>query len=613
MVEDPGSVLCAPASEERIVALERRLGVTLPPSYRAFLGVSDGALAQPAAGVIRGPEPLGFVGCEQVGWLRDYDPVDVDIWASGEFKDPFHSSAAEVAYLDHEAGGVSADAAKCGHLLYALRISNWDDSGLCLLNPLVVDQDGEWEVWHFSVKYLGAFRFRSFRAFLEYDVGELESAPARQAEWRGDPLAHEAIALDGSRPESERLAAAGRLVSASREGLVLPLLLTWAAPGAAIDVRQGALRCLAQCRDPRALEALIAVGDEPEAHERLLSVVIGRLAAHSAPAARAAAVRVLSRPGTPDLAFSSAGRGAAEVLWLVWQATADPRAVVQLAYCADRRACAPLAYLITDPAIASGVRERLASYAGWPDDPSVVPALVEAAERGLARLDILASSLTRLGADDEALAVLVRAVRESPFAELATQHLGWSRHSDAPHAMLELFRQAPTAALARGSAGPASLRRPTPCMPRRTNRDCAAPRSRRSRRAPARPRATGSPRSPVPATRGRPARLPGCGTRARDHLLTLLDDPDRAIEGADGLRDLRDPTTARALLALVGADDSDATITAAHALVSMQAPEAQAAIERLLASDSEPARRLAAGWRTQRPSSSGIDTPPPST
>jgi hypothetical protein len=41
------SVLRPGATEDEIVTAERRLGVTLPPSYRSFLAVSDGADAGP--------------------------------------------------------------------------------------------------------------------------------------------------------------------------------------------------------------------------------------------------------------------------------------------------------------------------------------------------------------------------------------------------------------------------------------------------------------------------------------------------------------------------------------------------------------------------------------
>jgi hypothetical protein len=47
---------------------------------------------------------------------------------------------------------------------YALQIGAYDDSSVFLLNPVVLDQDGEWEVWHFDPKYPGATRWRSFAA-----------------------------------------------------------------------------------------------------------------------------------------------------------------------------------------------------------------------------------------------------------------------------------------------------------------------------------------------------------------------------------------------------------------------------------------------------------------
>src|SRR6476469_7402051 len=43
--ESAGSVLRRGASEEELVRAEQRIGRGLPPSYRAFLAVSDGAYA----------------------------------------------------------------------------------------------------------------------------------------------------------------------------------------------------------------------------------------------------------------------------------------------------------------------------------------------------------------------------------------------------------------------------------------------------------------------------------------------------------------------------------------------------------------------------------------
>ena len=184
----------------------------------------------------------------------------------------------EIKYLDHEGDGAGPESIKSGHLLYALRISNWDGSGLLLLNPLVVDQHGEWEVWHFSPKHPGAFRFRSFAALLEHDIDQLQNAPVRQAERRGDIDGLEAVVLDRSRPDDERMRAAGRLVSAGRNDVAVPALLGLAAPGAPLELRVNALRCLAACRDSRALSALVGLADEDDPHERLLMAAIASLA-----------------------------------------------------------------------------------------------------------------------------------------------------------------------------------------------------------------------------------------------------------------------------------------------------------------------------------------------
>ena len=50
--DPPDSILRPPASEAAIAALEARLGTTLPPSYRAFLAISDGAAAFPGWGLV---------------------------------------------------------------------------------------------------------------------------------------------------------------------------------------------------------------------------------------------------------------------------------------------------------------------------------------------------------------------------------------------------------------------------------------------------------------------------------------------------------------------------------------------------------------------------------
>lgn len=86
--------------------------------------------------------------------------------------------------------------------------------------------------------------------------------------------------------------------------------------------------------------------------------------------------------------------------------------------------------------------------------------------------------------------------------------------------------------------------------------------------------------------------------RSRDRLLAWLDDPSPRIAfcGADGLRDLRDPTSADALLRAAGHEDPDVAVTATHALISMSSRNAPAALTTLKAHPYDRARALAGRW-----------------
>jgi HEAT repeat protein len=96
-----------------------------------------------------------------------------------------------------------------------------------------------------------------------------------------------------------------------------------------------------------------------------------------------------------------------------------------------------------------------------------------------------------------------------------------------------------------------------------------------------------------------PARLRDA--RCRDRLLAWLDDPSARVAfiGADGLRDLRDPTTATALLRAASHEDPDVAVTATHALVSMASPTVLAALDALAGHVDERARALAGRWAAQ--------------
>ncbi|GAA2312731.1 SMI1/KNR4 family protein [Streptomyces hawaiiensis] len=131
-----------PASEERIAAMEERLGRRMPPSYREFLAVTDGWRH---AG--------GFV------WLL-----------AGTESAHWHANASGLAYsfdeyLDEDAGPEErreADIWRRG-----LQLDVESDATYVLMDPEDVDEDGEWAVYTWASWHaMPPERHASFAAFM---------------------------------------------------------------------------------------------------------------------------------------------------------------------------------------------------------------------------------------------------------------------------------------------------------------------------------------------------------------------------------------------------------------------------------------------------------------
>lgn len=154
------SVLRPPAAEDEIAAAEDRLGVRLPPSYREFLLVSDGAYADvwgPVLAEWQRPGPtgaFGFLPVRETGWLRDTDPAIAEIWAesSDEPGQPTQTDCAEIWPWTPMARG--------------LRIATDHAPGTMCLVPF--DGLEEWQLWIIAKETSEAYR--SFRSMLEYQV-----------------------------------------------------------------------------------------------------------------------------------------------------------------------------------------------------------------------------------------------------------------------------------------------------------------------------------------------------------------------------------------------------------------------------------------------------------
>jgi hypothetical protein len=160
---------CDGADEQQLAALEERLGgVALPPSYRAFLRVSNGWLF-PSQFVSR------LLSLDQIGWLKDLDEDRVRTWKQAEkwvlHQDKSHdetiTSSDDEYFIQGELH--RGTHLRPEYLATTLQISEIEEGGsaVYLLNPKVMTEDGEWEAWLWANWRPKAMRFRSFFDLME--------------------------------------------------------------------------------------------------------------------------------------------------------------------------------------------------------------------------------------------------------------------------------------------------------------------------------------------------------------------------------------------------------------------------------------------------------------
>ena len=282
--EARGSVLREPATEEDVLAAERRLGIAFPPSYRSFLLLSDGADAgiPGASHLLRtfGRRGGGLLPVADVVPLSKAVPWLVPMWrdAMAEFIDE-----QEEPFLEARAQVFDFEPAK-----HALLISAPERDETLALVPF----EGEWQVWFFGYSEVDAHE--SFAAFLR---NQTRAAEKRVAERAGRV---ERAAADGrSWTEVEDLAAHRdpRAVDAACRALEHG------------DADQAALR-LVYLGDPAAIPALRATLDrcirrpspEPPDHERrqLASFLLRALDSCGDPNIEAELEKIIAE-GPPDV------------------------------------------------------------------------------------------------------------------------------------------------------------------------------------------------------------------------------------------------------------------------------------------------------------------------
>jgi len=148
------------ASEVEITKAEKKLAISLPPSYRAFLKVSNG-WRFPSYFI------LNLLPVAEIAWFREQNRDWIDAYNAPSAKLPSISDEEYLVYGDKQ------DCCKFReeYLEIALQISEVND-GVVLLNPNVVTHAGEWETWFFANWLPGAVRYRSFDEWIKNERSE---------------------------------------------------------------------------------------------------------------------------------------------------------------------------------------------------------------------------------------------------------------------------------------------------------------------------------------------------------------------------------------------------------------------------------------------------------
>ncbi|WP_280885749.1 SMI1/KNR4 family protein [Streptomyces sp. LBL] len=155
-----------PASEERIAAMEERLGRRMPPSYREFLKVSDGW--RHAGGFVS-----LLAGAEDARWHND-ESGHADMFEEDQDADADPEEQREADIWQR--------IWRCG-----LQLDVESDITYVLMDPEDVDEDGEWAVYTWaSWRAAPPERYANFLAFMRDMNREFHSLQAHRRD--GEPV-----------------------------------------------------------------------------------------------------------------------------------------------------------------------------------------------------------------------------------------------------------------------------------------------------------------------------------------------------------------------------------------------------------------------------------------
>lgn len=147
------------ADEEKILSVEKRLNIKLPPSYRDFLKVTNGWRQ-----IGFDAEDTRIFSVEEIDLFSVKYGQSLHYWLMGygEYRPVITDEIYFVYGPEQDTVNIRNE-----YLETALAISEEVDSAIYLLNPQVLTSDGEWEAWFFGYTLPGAVRYRSFREMME--------------------------------------------------------------------------------------------------------------------------------------------------------------------------------------------------------------------------------------------------------------------------------------------------------------------------------------------------------------------------------------------------------------------------------------------------------------
>lgn len=141
--------------DKEIELQENRLGIKLPPSYKAFLKASNGFKQINSF-------YWNILPVEKIDWLKNSQQDLYELYSTDTFLEAFVPGDEEYfVYGDKQ----DCTTFRAEYLIKSLAVSDWGDASLILLNPEVKSGE-EWEAWAFATWQLGPVRYKSFEELM---------------------------------------------------------------------------------------------------------------------------------------------------------------------------------------------------------------------------------------------------------------------------------------------------------------------------------------------------------------------------------------------------------------------------------------------------------------